>query len=82
MIKNMTRLNDPNSRTPFVLKIVNDQFSEVMKQKPKEINPEVEAAKQKAQDIVNQIYPHIIYFFVKIWHNKTRVVFENATRVL
>lgn len=55
VIKNMTRLNDPNSRTPFVLKIVNDQFSEVMKQKLKEINPEVEAAKQKAQDIVNQI---------------------------
>lgn len=55
VIKNMTELNNPNSRTPFVLKIVNEQFAEVMKHRPKEIDPEVEAAKSKAQKIVNQI---------------------------
>ena len=55
VVKNMTELNNPNSRTPFVLKIVNDRFSEVMKHRPKEVDPEVEAAKAKAQEIVDQI---------------------------
>ena len=54
VVKNQTQLNNPNSRTPFVLKIVNDKFSEVMKHK-KEVDPEKEAAKFSAQEIINQI---------------------------
>ena len=37
VVKNQSKLNDPNSRTPFVLKIVNDKFAEVMKTRVKEI---------------------------------------------
>lgn len=55
VIKNMTELNNPNTRTPFVLKIVNDKFSEVMKNKKKIVDPAIEEEKAKAQDIVNQI---------------------------
>ena len=55
VVKNMTQLNNPNSREPFVLKIVNDKFSEVIKNRVKNIDPEKEAAKARAQEIVNQI---------------------------
>jgi hypothetical protein len=55
VIKNQSKLNDPNSRTPFVLKIVNDKFSEVMKHQPKEIDPEKEATKVQASEIVESI---------------------------
>jgi len=54
VVKNQTQLNNPNSRTPFVLKIVNDKFSEVVNRK-KEVDPEKEAARASAQEIVNQI---------------------------
>ena len=40
VVKNQTRLNDPNSREPFVLKIVSEKFSEVMKTKNKEVDPQ------------------------------------------
>ena len=53
--KNMSNLNGKRSRDPFVLKIVNDKFSEVMKRQPKIIDPEIEAAKANAQEIVMQI---------------------------
>lgn len=33
VVKNMTRLNDPNNRQPFYLKIVNEKFSETKGQK-------------------------------------------------
>lgn len=55
VVKNQTELNNPNSRTPFVLKIVNDKFSEVMKHRKREIDPEKEASKAKAKEIVDQI---------------------------
>jgi hypothetical protein len=55
IIKNQSKLNDPNSRTPFVLKIVNEKFAEVMKHQPKEIDPEKEAAKAQASEIVESI---------------------------
>ena len=55
VVKNMTRINNPNPREPFVLKIVSDAFSEVMKTHIKEVNPEKEAAKARAQTIVDQI---------------------------
>jgi hypothetical protein len=53
--KNQSKLNDPNSRTPFVLKIVNEKFSEVIKKQPKEVNPEKEAARAQAAEIVESI---------------------------
>lgn len=55
VVKNQSKLNDPNSRTPFVLKIVNDKFAEVMKTRVKEIDPEKEAEKTKASEIVESI---------------------------
>ena len=55
VVKNQTRLNDPNSREPFVLKIVSEKFSEVMKTKNKEVDPQKEAERANAQEIVNQI---------------------------
>ena len=58
VVKNMTHLNNPNSREPFVLKIVSDKFSEVRKIRVREIDPEKEAIKAKAQEIVNQIVTH------------------------
>lgn len=53
--KNQTKINNPNSRKPFVLKIVNKDFAETMKKKEKVLDPEVEAAKLKAKEIVDQI---------------------------
>lgn len=55
VVKNMTQLNNPNSREPFVLKIVSDKFSEVMKTRVREVDQEKEAVKAKSQEIVNQI---------------------------
>jgi hypothetical protein len=55
VIKNQSKLNDLNSRTPFVLKIVNERFSEVMKHKIKEVNSEKEAARAQAAEIVESI---------------------------
>ena len=34
VVKNQTKINDPNTRTPFYLKIVNDSFKETMKERP------------------------------------------------
>lgn len=53
--KNQTKINNPYSRTPFVLKIVNKDFAETMKKKEKILDSEVEAEKLKAKDIVDQI---------------------------
>lgn len=57
VVKNQTELNNPNSRTPFVLKIVNSQFSEIKKDnhRQKVENPQKLAAKAKASEIVEQI---------------------------
>ena len=57
VVKNQTELNNPNSRTPFVLKIVNSQFSEIKKDnhKQKIEDPQKLAAKAKASEIVEQI---------------------------
>lgn len=55
VIRNITRLNDPNSREPFILKIVNDDFKESMKTREKVIDPEVENAKAEAQKIIEAI---------------------------
>jgi hypothetical protein len=55
VIKNQTNLNNSVSRDPFVLKIVNEQFAEVMKHQKKEVDPEKEAAKCQAESIANMI---------------------------
>lgn len=57
VIKNQTKLNNPWSRTPFVLKIVNDCFSEVKKDnhRQKIEDPERIKARESAQNIVDQI---------------------------
>ena len=55
VIKNMSKLNNPDNRLPFYLKIVNDEFKESMKTREKVIDPEVEAAKEYAQQIVDSI---------------------------
>lgn len=55
VIKNETRLNCPDTRLPFYLKIVNDDFKESMKTREKVIDPTVEAAKAESQRIVESI---------------------------
>lgn len=57
VIKNQTKLNNPYSSTPFVLKIVNDCFSEVKKNnhKQKIEDPQKIQEKEYAQSIVDQI---------------------------
>lgn len=57
VVKNQTELNNPNSKTPFVLKIVNSQFSEIKKEnhRQKVEDPQKLAAKAKASEIVEQI---------------------------
>ena len=47
IVKNMSKLNNPDSRAPFVLKIVNEKFSEMKAQKAP-ITSEQEAAKKMA----------------------------------
>lgn len=55
IIKNQSRLNCPDTRLPFYLKIVNDDFKESMKTREKVIDPTVEAAKAESQRIVESI---------------------------
>ena len=56
VIKNQTKLDNSDVKFPKYLKIVNDSFKETMKVKPpKEIDPEVEAAKKKAIELANSI---------------------------
>lgn len=46
---------DENDRNPHVLKIVNEDFRESMKTKEKIIDPEAEAAKEEARNIMESI---------------------------
>lgn len=55
VVKNQTNLNCPNERVPFYLKIVNDDFKESMSTKIKIVDPEVEANKKNAEELVNSI---------------------------
>lgn len=57
VVKNQTKLNNPNSRTPFVLKIVNDSFSEIKKDnhRKKVEDPQKLEEKAKCQSIIEQI---------------------------
>ena len=53
-IKNQTRLNDPNSRLPFVVKIVGEKFQEVKKDNHirKMEDPQKLQAKEAAMEIM------------------------------
>lgn len=56
VVKNQAALFRSENRFPAYLKIVNESFKETMKVKqPKEIDPEVEAAKKKAIELANSI---------------------------
>ena len=57
VIKNQTKLNNPYSRTPFVLKIVNDCFSEVKKDnhRQKIEDPQKIKEREHAQSIVDMV---------------------------
>lgn len=56
VIKNQSKFFKPENRFPAYLKIVNESFKETMKIKqPKEIDPEVEAAKKKAIELASSI---------------------------
>lgn len=51
--KNQSRLSDKESRLPFYLKIVNEDFRE--SEKPKTIDPEKEAERNRAERLMNNI---------------------------
>lgn len=57
VIKNQTKLNNPYSRTPFVLKIVNECFSEIKKdnRRQKIEDPQKIKEREHAQSIVDMI---------------------------
>ena len=56
VVKNQTALFRPENRFPAYLKIVNESFKETMAIKsPKEIDPEVEAAHQKAFELAETV---------------------------
>ena len=55
VVKNQSRLNDDSIRQPKVLKIVNEEFSEIMKNRgPKEVDPAKIAAAKLVQTIVTE----------------------------
>ena len=57
VIKNQTRLNDPNSRLPFVVKIVGDKFHEVAKMNhvKKIQDPQKLQERTEAQELVKSV---------------------------
>lgn len=56
VVKNQSKFFKPENRFPAYLKIVNESFKETMKVKPpKEIDPEVEAARQKAFELAKTV---------------------------
>ena len=55
VVKNQSKLNYPNSRTPFVLKLVNKEFAEIQKSKIRVDDPVKVAEKNRVKMIVEQI---------------------------
>lgn len=57
VVKNQTKLNSPDCRNPFYLKIVNDSFSETKKSnhEKKELDPQQLEEKTRAEEIVAQV---------------------------
>ena len=55
VVKNMSRINDPNTRLPFYTKIVGEKFSEKKSVKPKVIDPEKMAERERLQALVESV---------------------------
>lgn len=56
VVKNQSKIGDDRVRLPIYLKLVNESFQESMKiRAPKEVDPEKEAAKAKAESYAEQI---------------------------
>lgn len=55
VVKNMSRINDPNTRLPFYTKIVGEKFSEKKSVKPKVIDPEKMAERERLQTLVESV---------------------------
>lgn len=55
VVKNMSRINDPNTRLPFYTKIVGEKFSEKKSIRPKVIAPEKMAERERLQTLVESI---------------------------
>ena len=57
VVKNQTRINDPNTRQPFYLKIVNDSFSEtkIKNYVKKVLDPQHQEEKNQAEEMANQL---------------------------
>lgn len=56
VIKNQTKLNDPNTRLPFYLKIVGEKFQETKKiGKPKVLNPDILKEREKDRELAKTI---------------------------
>lgn len=53
--KNLDKLVDEESRVPFYLKIVNEDFKETMARKQRALDPEVEKRKAEVMDLVASI---------------------------
>lgn len=55
VIRNRSKLNDPENHYPHILKIVNDDFKESMKPRVREVDPELEAEKAEAYALAESI---------------------------
>lgn len=55
VVKNQTRLNDPNNRQPFYLKIVGEKFSETKGHKVKQVDPEKLKLQEEAIALVETV---------------------------
>lgn len=55
VVKNMSRINDPNTRLPFYTKIVGEKFSEKKAIKPKVIDPEKMVERERLQSLVETV---------------------------
>lgn len=56
VVKNITRLNDPNTRLPFYTKIVGESFQEHKRHRePKLLNPDIIKAREEAQELAETI---------------------------
>ena len=55
VVKNQSKMNETDTRLPFYLKIVNDDFKESMKTREKEVDPEKEISRLEAERIVASI---------------------------
>ena len=55
VVRNLSKINSDENHFPWILKIVNEEFAESMIKLPKEVDPEKEAAKEKAKELMSQV---------------------------